>query len=56
MSRESGDQYKMQDGSFVEVCGSEQRPENATLWNGFDYKKQQWVIDGEPLPKYNGRN
>lgn len=57
MSRESGQEYKMQDGSLsVLCCATVDVPEGAVLWNGYDYEVQQWVPDGALVPKYNGSN
>lgn len=45
--RESGQQYKMADGSLqVLVCACADVPKDAVLWNGYDYQEQLWVIDG----------
>lgn len=57
MSRESGQQYKMQDGSLrVLCCATVNVPDGAVLWNGYDYIKQQWVEEGVLRPKYDGSN
>lgn len=47
MSRLSKDEYKLADGSSVFVGGMDEVPEGATLWRGYDYKNQYWVINGE---------
>ena len=45
--RFSKDQYRLQDGRIVGVSQSEEAPEGATLWNGYDYVKQEWVFEGK---------
>ena len=51
MSRESCDQYKLLvDGSIIDVPCGMQIPENAVLWNGYDYANQRWVENGLTAP------
>ena len=45
--RTSCDQYKLRNGTIINVLGSQQPPEGSTLWNGFDYSKQEWVFQGK---------
>ena len=47
MTRISKDHYKMPDGKDIFVSGGETPPEGATLWNGYDYIKQQWIFKGK---------
>lgn len=58
MSRLSGDEYRMADGSMRTIGGNEQVPAGATLINGYDYGLQKWVEDGvviENLAKWRSK-
>lgn len=46
--RTSHDQYKFTaDGPIVYVPQTVEPPENAFLWNGYDYEKQEWIFEGK---------
>ena len=43
--RKSNDVYKMPNGELIEINQMTQPPENAKLWQGYDYEKQEWVFN-----------
>jgi hypothetical protein len=45
--RTSKDEYKTLDGSLVAVSQDQKPPQGAVIWNGYDYKNQFWVFNGE---------
>jgi len=45
--RTSKDEYVLLTGEIVAVSQSEQPPQGARIWNGYDYQKQFWVHEGE---------
>ena len=45
--RTSKDICKLPDGRLMEVDHTTDRPENAVIWNGYDYDKQQWIYNGK---------
>lgn len=45
--RISKDEYKLLSGELVEVGGMDEVPEGATLWNGYNYKTQEWWFEGK---------
>ena len=45
--RTSKDEYKLLTGEIVAISQSEQPPEGARIWNGYDYEKQCWIFNGE---------
>ena len=48
MSRISGDQLKTKEGKLISVeCG--EKYEGATLYNGYNYEKQCWIVNGERM-------
>lgn len=47
MSRVSCDQYRLPDGTLVDVPLDTFPPNGATLWKGYDYNKQCWVFEGK---------
>ena len=47
MSRTSHDIYKLPSGELVPVSCDQAPPENSTLWNGYDYDKQEWFYQGQ---------
>ncbi len=47
MSRSSGDEWKFSNGAVITVEPGFSVP-GAELWNGFNYEKQYWVVNGVP--------
>lgn len=51
MSRVSCDQYRLPNGIIVNCTSaaieSEILKDGGTLWNGYDYRKQEWVYQGK---------
>ena len=45
--RTSKDEYKLTTGEIVAVSQSEQPPQGGRIWNGYDYRNQYWVHEGE---------
>jgi len=45
--RTSKDEYKLSSGEIIALSQNEQPPENAKIWNGYDYKNQYWVYQGK---------
>ena len=45
--RTSNDIYKLQNGKLIEIDQMTQAPENAKLWRGYNYDKQEWIFDGK---------
>lgn len=49
--RTSCDQYRLPNGIIVNCTSAaieaEIKKDGGTLWNGFDYKAQQWVYHGQ---------
>lgn len=47
MSRTSKDEYVLPTGEHIFVGGQDTVPAGATLWNGYDYGKQEWIYQGK---------
>ncbi len=44
--RTSKDEYRLPNGEIIALSQMEQPPEDAKIWNGYDYKNQHWVYKG----------
>ena len=45
--RTSKDEYKTKEGNIIAVSQDVKPPEGSKIWNGYDYKNQYWVYQGE---------
>lgn len=47
--RKSNDEYRLPTGEIVSVSQWDinELPEDAKLWNGYDYENQYWVHEGK---------
>ena len=45
--RTSKDEWRYPDGSIVALSQDQTPPDGATVWNGYDYRRQMWIHNGK---------
>jgi len=45
--RTTYDQYKTKEGILINIDQMTTPPKGATIWKGYDYKKQCWIFEGK---------
>jgi len=45
--RTSKDEYILPSGEIITLSQDQQVPENAKIYNGYDYQNQCWIFKGE---------
>ena len=45
--RTSNDEYILPDGKIISLGQDQKPPQEAKIWNGYDYQNQYWVYQGK---------
>jgi hypothetical protein len=46
--RTSKDEYILPNGKIIAISQSERPPQEAKIYNGYDYINQKWIYKGKP--------